>query len=93
MDLIKEAQRVINDEATALNNLATSLDKKFVDACHQIQQSSNVIISGVGKSGLIGKKISATFSSVGIPSVFLNPIDVYICCNNFILCIKRFYYS
>lgn len=75
MDLIKEAQRVINEEALALKNLAESLDVNFIEACTLLQNARNVIISGVGKSGLIGKKISATFSSVGIPSLFLNTVD------------------
>lgn len=75
MDIIKEAQRVLTEEAKALEILSNSLDDKFVDACQQIQMASKVIISGVGKSGIVGKKIAATFSSVGIPSLFLHPVE------------------
>ena len=75
MDLIKEAQRVLTEEAKALEILSNSLDENFIIACQQIQKASKVIISGVGKSGLVGKKIAATFSSVGIPSLFLHPVE------------------
>lgn len=75
MDLIKEAQRVINQEAQALSLLSLSLNEEFILACEEIKRANKVIISGIGKSGLIGKKISATFSSVGIPSLFLHPVE------------------
>ena len=75
MDLIKEAQRVISEEAMALYRLAEELDSNFIDACHDIKSANKVIITGIGKSGIIAKKISATFSSVGIPSIYLNPVD------------------
>ncbi|MFA7325205.1 MAG: KpsF/GutQ family sugar-phosphate isomerase [Candidatus Kapaibacterium sp.] len=75
MDIIKEARRVLTEEAKALEILSNSLDERFVDACQQIQKASKVIISGVGKSGIVGKKIAATFSSVGIPSLFLHPVE------------------
>ena len=75
MDIIKEAQRVLLEESKALEFLSNSLDENFVNACTQIQKAKKVIISGVGKSGIVGKKIAATFSSVGIPSLFLHPVE------------------
>ena len=70
MDKIKEAQGVLMDESKGLEILYESLDKYFVDACNHIQKADKIIISGVGKSGIVGKKIAATFSSVGIPALF-----------------------
>lgn len=75
MDIIKEAQRVLIEESKALESLSFSLDESFITACHEIKNASKVIISGVGKSGIVGKKIAATFSSVGIPSLFLHPVE------------------
>jgi arabinose-5-phosphate isomerase len=75
MDIIKEAQRVLIEESKALKSLSFSLDESFITACHEIKNANKVIISGVGKSGIVGKKIAATFSSVGIPSLFLHPVE------------------
>lgn len=75
MNIIKEAQRVLLEESKALETLSNSLDDSFINACNQIQKANKVIISGVGKSGIVGKKIAATFSSVGIPSLFLHPVE------------------
>ncbi len=75
MDLIKEAQRVLSEESKSLEILSNSLDENFIEACNQIQKAKKIIISGVGKSGIVGKKIAATFSSVGIPSLFLHPVE------------------
>lgn len=75
MNIIKEAQRVIIEESNALLSLADSLNEQFDLACKEIRKARKVIVSGVGKSGLIGKKIAATFSSVGIPSLFLHPVE------------------
>lgn len=75
MNIIKEAQRVLKEESRALEILSNSLDDSFVNACNQIQRANKVIVSGVGKSGIVGKKIAATFSSVGIPSLFLHPVE------------------
>lgn len=75
MDIIKEAQRVLIEESKALESLSFSLDESFITACHEIKNANKVIISGVGKSGIVGKKIAATFSSVGIPTLFLHPVE------------------
>ncbi len=75
MDILKEAQRVLKEESNALQVLSSSLDDNFIEACTEIKNAKKVIISGVGKSGIVGKKIAATFSSVGIPSLFLHPVE------------------
>ena len=75
MNIIKEAQRVLSAESKALETLSQSLDNNFVEACEKIRKANKVVVSGVGKSGIVGKKIAATFSSVGIPSIFLHPTE------------------
>lgn len=75
MDLIKEAKRVILAESAALIDLYNIIDSSFDSACREIKKANKVIITGVGKSGLVGKKIAATFTSVGIPAIFLHPVD------------------
>ena len=66
---ILNAKNVINLEINALKKLKKNINKSFNDATIQIAKcSSKVILCGVGKSGLIASKISATLSSVGTPS-------------------------
>jgi arabinose-5-phosphate isomerase len=74
-DIIAEGRRIIIEEKKAIENLTDSLDEKFAYAVKYIVNANKVIVSGVGKSGLIGQKISATLSSYGISSVFLHPVD------------------
>ena len=74
--IIKVGKDVINLESEALNKLSKSLDNNFVEAVKLISQmNSKIIISGVGKSGNIAAKIAASFTSTGIPAIFLNPVD------------------
>ncbi len=75
MDIIKEAKRVINDEIMALHQVCDNIDDSFEQAVGIIDKSNKVVVTGVGKSGLIAQKIAATFSSIGVPSVFLHPLD------------------
>jgi arabinose-5-phosphate isomerase len=75
-ELIEEAKRVLRMEAEALMGLIPALDGGFEDAVGMIDSCrGRVIITGMGKSGLIGKKICATFSSIGVPSSFLHPAE------------------
>ena len=70
---ISLAKEVINLEIKALQDLKKNINNSFNQAVIQIAKcQSKVILCGVGKSGLIGAKISSTFSSVGIPSFFLS---------------------
>tara|TARA_Y100001936_G_scaffold248867_1_gene297743 strand:- start:465 stop:1412 length:948 start_codon:yes stop_codon:yes gene_type:complete len=72
----KVGQEVIKLESLALSKLSKSLDKDFIRAVELISQlNGKIIISGVGKSGNIAGKIAASFTSTGIPSIYLNPVD------------------
>ncbi len=70
------AREVIGREAEAVRALAERLDERFDQAVDLILHCrGKVIVTGMGKSGLIGKKIAATFSSTGIASFFLHPAE------------------
>ncbi len=72
----KLGQEVIKLESIALSKLSKSLDKDFIKAVELIsQQNGKIIVSGVGKSGNIAGKIAASFTSTGIPAIYLNPVD------------------
>jgi len=74
--LIEIAQRVLKIEAEAIRSLVDRLDVQFEKAVDIIFESTGrVVVSGMGKSGLIGKKIAATFASTGTPSFFLHPAE------------------
>ena len=68
------AKDVIETEIKSLKKLKSNINKSFDKAVEAILSCKNgkIILSGVGKSGIIGKKISSTFSSVGIPSFFVD---------------------
>ena len=75
-DYKKIAKNVIDLEIIALKKLKNSINSSFNDAVEAITKcQSKVILCGVGKSGLIAAKISATFSSVGTPSFSLSAND------------------
>lgn len=74
IDIKKEIKKVLKEEATAL--LKCKVDKNFEKAIELILNcKGKVIVIGLGKSGLIGQKISSTFSSTGTPSIFLHPVE------------------
>jgi len=76
MDLIKIAQETFHIEADALNKAAERLDANFLEAIDLIHDTKGkLIITGVGKSGLVGAKMAATFSSTGTSSFFLHPTE------------------
>jgi arabinose-5-phosphate isomerase len=73
---IAEARRVLEVEAAAILGLIEHLDASFVDAVELINAcSGRVVTMGLGKSGIICKKISATLASTGTPSFFLHPAE------------------
>ena len=75
-DYKKIAKNVIDLEIKALKKLKSSINNSFNDAVEAITKcQSKVILCGVGKSGLIGAKISATLSSVGTPSFSISAND------------------
>ena len=78
MDFKEIASRVLRDEANELINAIENIDtnewKRIIELIHSAKDSK-LIIMGVGKSGLIGAKISATLASTGTSSFFLHPIE------------------
>ena len=74
--LLTTAHRVITEEAAALTTLAVSLDDSFALAVDLILTAKGrVIVTGMGKSGHIGRKIAATFASTGTPAYFVHPAE------------------
>lgn len=74
--IIDIGKQTIEEEIKALKKLKESLDESFEKAVKLILQTEGkVVITGMGKSGLIGKKIAATLSSTGTPSFFLHPAE------------------
>ncbi len=70
------ARKVLEIEAATLADLVGRLDERFVRAVELIYACrGRVVVTGMGKSGIIGQKISATFSSTGTPSFFLHPAE------------------
>src|SRR5512135_504644 len=70
------ARKVLEIEAKALAALPGRLDQRFTRAVEILFSCrGRVIVTGMGKSGLVGQKISATFSSTGTPSFFLHPAE------------------
>ncbi|MCK5364705.1 MAG: KpsF/GutQ family sugar-phosphate isomerase [Gammaproteobacteria bacterium] len=65
---------VIETEARALASLAARVGHSFADACRlMLQCRGRVVVTGMGKSGHVGRKISATLASAGTPSFFMHP--------------------
>jgi len=78
INLIDVAKKVFEIEAKEISNLSKLLTKDFEDAINTISNSSGkLIVTGMGKSGIIGKKIAATLASTGTPSFFLHPGEAY----------------
>ena len=76
MNLIQVAKDTFQTEADALLKAAQRLDQNFLDAIDLILKTQGkLIITGVGKSGLVGAKMAATFASTGTSSFFLHPTE------------------
>ncbi|MCY4445575.1 MAG: KpsF/GutQ family sugar-phosphate isomerase [Rhodobacteraceae bacterium] len=74
--LLKTGRSVIQSEIDALSMLKESLGESFVKAINLLYKSEGrIIVSGMGKSGHIGRKIAATLSSTGSPAQFLHPAE------------------
>jgi len=74
--IIKKGKEVIKIEAEAVLNLESSINEEFAKAVKIISESKGrVIITGMGKSGLVARKIVATLNSTGTASVYLHPTD------------------
>ncbi len=75
-DFLQTARRVITREAEALTILAATLNGDFTKAISLILAcKGRAIVSGMGKSGHIGRKIAATFASTGTPAMFIHPAE------------------
>ncbi|GAA0313256.1 KpsF/GutQ family sugar-phosphate isomerase [Psychrobacter aestuarii] len=71
---IRTAIDAINTEKAALTLLTEQIDARFAAACDAILAcAGRVVVTGMGKSGLVGRKIAATFASTGTPSFFMHP--------------------
>ncbi len=76
MNIIEEGKKLILAEAEAVAALAERLDSSFEEAVMLILEcKGRVVVSGMGKSGLIGQKIASTMASTGTPAFFLHPAE------------------
>lgn len=74
--IIARGRRVLNLEAAALADVERTLGDDFARAVQLLAACrGRVIIAGVGKSGLVGRKMAATFTSTGTPAMFLHPVE------------------
>lgn len=70
------AREVLENEARAIASLAERIDKRFLEAARLILKcKGRVVVTGMGKPGLVGQKISATMASTGTPSYSLHPAE------------------
>ena len=75
-EVLQIAREVIILEAKTLESLSLSLDESFVEAVDAIHGcKGRIILTGIGKSAAIGRKIVATFNSINIPAIFLHAAD------------------
>lgn len=75
-DSVSRAREVLRIEAESITQLIPKIDQNFARAVDLIYRSKGrVIVTGIGKSGLIGKKIVATMTSTGTPAIFLHPVE------------------
>ncbi|OGS20876.1 MAG: hypothetical protein A2252_00575 [Elusimicrobia bacterium RIFOXYA2_FULL_39_19] len=78
--VIKFAKTIFEVESQAVKEQINSLNNDFFNSVLLINsvssKSGRVVVTGMGKSGLIGRKIAATFSSLGIPSIFVHPAEI-----------------
>lgn len=75
-NLIDVAKRVLSIEANSLEALKDRINEDFLKAVEIIHNSNGrVVVTGIGKSGLVGRKIAATLASTGTPSFFMHPAE------------------
>jgi arabinose-5-phosphate isomerase len=75
-ELVASGRQVIGIEAAALTRLADALDDRFAEAVHLIMTATRrVVVTGMGKSGHVARKIVATLSATGTPAMFLHPAE------------------
>ena len=75
-DILERGRQVLRLESQAIADIGQRLDDAFVRAVEMIAASpGRVIVAGVGKTGIIGRKIAATLTSTGTPAIFLHPVE------------------
>jgi arabinose-5-phosphate isomerase len=75
-DIRRLGERVLRMEADAILSLVGKLDERFDRAVELLHRChGRVIVAGIGKSGLVGRKIAATLASTGTPAYFLHPAE------------------
>ena len=75
-EILRHAKEVIRIEAEAVEGLLDRIDESFVRAVETILScKGRVVVTGIGKSGLVGRKIVATLISTGTPAAFLHPVE------------------
>ena len=78
MDYLQIARETLGVEEKALGQLSEKLDSTFTEVVDLILNcKGRLVIGGIGKSGLVGKKMVATFASTGTPSFFLHPTEAF----------------
>ena len=76
MGSIETGKKVLETEANAILNALSKINHQFETAIDILFQCrGQVVVTGMGKSGLIGRKIAATMTSIGTPSLFLHPAE------------------
>ncbi len=74
--IVNAAKKTIELEALSIKGLSAFVDESFVDAVNAIHKTKGrVVVSGIGKSAIIGQKIVSTFNSTGTPSLFMHAAD------------------
>jgi len=75
-EIVQIAKEVLRIEAEGIFHLLDHVDQSFATAVQWIYQASGrIIVSGIGKSGIVGRKIVATLSSTGTPALFMHPVE------------------
>ncbi len=75
-DFIEQAKNILRIEADSVYALIERVDNHFIDAIEIMYSCrGKVVITGMGKSGIIGKKVAATMASTGTPAFYLNPAE------------------
>lgn len=76
--IVEYGRGILMHEATAISSLANDLNQDFghaVNAILKISPLGRLIVSGIGKTGFVAQKISATFASIGVPSFYMHPAE------------------
>jgi arabinose-5-phosphate isomerase len=75
-DLVAIGRRVIVEEAAGLKCLSDSLDDSFADTVRLVEAlRGHLVVTGLGKSGLVARKVAATLTSTGTPATFMHPVE------------------